>query len=467
MSDNNLALYAHLMRRAGFGTTRSELEQYASQGYEELVEDLLHPERFPEVEDDVLRRYYPDLTYLDSLPLWAGRWVYRMVNSVRPLEEKMALFWHQVFATGWFKSEHTPTMVTQIESFRRVGLSDMRSILLELSRDPAMAYWLDNSENHKAEPNENYGRELLELFSMGVGNYTEQDIKEAARAFTGWTFTQPIPLYPYGHYLSEFEYREEDHDGGLKTFLGETGHFNGEDIIDIIVKQPATARFISRHLYNYFVADEPQVPAWDQVAPQDPDAIETLIRAYQDSGGEIRSILRVLLNSDFFKEARHRKVKSPAELVAGTIKLVGTHRFPEQGLQGLDGATTVMGQQLMNPPTVEGWHTGAEWINGGTLNERVNFAVNEMADVAKPGIREITEGLSSRGATLSPEEFVDGCLDLVGPLEVGDETRDGLVKHASAGGGLGFQSESERERSAARVGRMLQLIVASREYQFA
>ena len=133
-----------------------------------------------------------------------------------------------------------------------------------------MIFWLDNNENHKTEINENYGRELLELFSMGVGNYNEDDIKNAARAFTGWTFSQPIPLYPFGHYPTRFVYREDDHDDSEKSFLGETGHFNGEDIVEIIARQPATARFLSRHLYNFFVADEPQVPAWEQMPPPGP-----------------------------------------------------------------------------------------------------------------------------------------------------------------------------------------------------
>ena len=160
-------------------------------------------------------------------------------------------------------------------------------------------------------------------------------------------------------------------------------------------------------------------------------------------------------------------MKSPAELVAGTIKLVGTHRFPETGLKDLDKATTLMGQQLLNPPTVEGWHTGKEWIDGATLNERVNFAVNEMADVSKPGIRDIVETLSSKYGSLSPDEFVDQCLDLVGPLDVGAETRAGLVRHAATGGELRFDTPAARELSAARTGRLLQVIVASREYQFA
>ena len=254
-----------------------------------------------------------------------------MVNSRRPLEEKIALFWHHVFATA-IPMEHPPSAYGQIETFRRVGLSNMGTILTALSRDPAMIFWLDNNENHHGEPNENYGRELLELFSMGVGNYTEDDIKMAARAFTGWTFRQPLPLYPHGHYPAAFTYVEDDHDDSAKTFLGETGRFNGEDIIDIVVRQRATAAFVSRHLYNFFVADEAQVPAWSVTPPRDPDAIETLVEAYMESNGEIRSVLRVLFESDFFKEARFRRVKCPTELVTGVLKLVGTYRAPAPGI---------------------------------------------------------------------------------------------------------------------------------------
>ena len=467
MSQDKLALVAHLMRRAGFGATRSELEGHLSSSYEALVEDLLHPDRLPEVEEDVLSRYYPELTSFDAVTTWASRWMYRMVNTQRPLEEKMALFWHHVFATGWGKSEHGPSSVLQIETFRRVGRSDLRQILLALSTDPAMIDWLDNNENHSAEPNENYGRELLELFSMGVGNYTESDIKMAARAFTGWTFTQPIPLYPYGHYAASFVYREEDHDDSEKSFLGETGRFNGEDIIDIIARQPAAARFIARHLYSFFVADEPQVPAWSDKEPRDPEAIEMLMAAYLDSDADMRSILRVLFNSEFFKRAQFQKVKSPTELVVGTLKLAGAHRTPAEGLADLNASSTLMGQQLMTPPTVEGWHTGKEWINGGTLNRRVNFAVDELADVNKPGIQEVIGRLKAIGGALSPEEFVERCLDLIGPLNVDKATHDALVRHASAGGDLSFRTADEQIESSERVGRMLQFIVASKEYQFA
>ena len=463
MTDGNLALTAHLLRRAGFGAGREELEQYAAMGYEEVVEALVHPERQPEDDLDILDRYYEG----EGVPSAAAKWIYRMVNTRRPLQEKIALFWHHVFATGWAKSEHGPASFSQIDTFRRVGMSDVRTILIELSRDPAMIFWLDNNENHKTEINENYGRELLELFSMGVGNYTEDDIKNAARAFTGWTFSQPIPLYPFGHYPTRFVYREDDHDDSEKQFLGERGRFNGEDIVEIVARQPATARFISRHLYNFFVADEPQVSAWEQLPPRDPEAVESLMEAYFDSDGDMRAILRALFNSDFFKTSQSKKVKSPTELVAGTIKLVGTHRFPRPGMIDYAGAVTLMGQALFDPPTVEGWHTGKEWIDGGTLNERVNFAVNEVSDAAKPGVRLIIDRLESQGEPIAPERFVERCLDLAGPVSVNDETRTGLVRYAESGGPLKFASEAQPGDGESRVVRMIQLIVASRDYQFA
>ena len=232
--------------------------------------------------------------------------------------------------------------------FRRVGMGKMRDILLELSKDPAMIFWLDNNENRKGEPNENYGRELLELFSLGVGNYTEDDIKNCALAFTGWTFGQPIPLYPHGYYTPPFLFVEEEHDDCEKTFLGHTGNLNGDDIINIIVEQPACAGFISRHLYNFFVADEPQVPSWNVTPPQDPDAIETLANAFTESDGDISHVLGILFNADFFKEAQFKKVKSPTELVMGILKLVGTFQGgPEPGMGQYASATQLMGQKLL------------------------------------------------------------------------------------------------------------------------
>ncbi len=463
MADDRIELMAHLMRRVGVGATRDELEELAERPYEEVVEELLHPEALSDPDQDALDRYFPTSFSPDTPMTWASRWIYNLANSPRPLREKMALFWHHVFATGWFKSEHGPALVAQIDLFRENGLGNMRQILLDLSHDPAMIHWLDNSENHAATINENYGRELLELFTMGIGTYTEDDVKVAARAFTGWTFTQPIPLYPYGGYGSAFKFDEADHDSEEKTFLGQPV-VDGEDVIDVIVKQQACARFIARHLYNFFVADEPQVPSWSETPPQDETAVDALAATFLESDGDIREVMRTLLKSDFFQAARFQRIKSPTEFIGGVIKLAGSQRFPEPSLARLAPAAMVMGQKLMDPPSVEGWHTGKEWLDAGTLTERVNFAVEQMMDTSKPGVASIIKRVAAAGEA-TPEQFVDRCLDLCGPLEVSAQTRAALVEFAEEEGPLSF-SNGASEEARRRIGRMVQLIVAAPEYQF-
>jgi uncharacterized protein (DUF1800 family) len=465
MTSENLALTAHLLRRAGSGVSSAELEECGARPYEELVEDLLHPERFEELDDDVFFRYMPALVTSDTPHVWSSRWLWRMANTKRPLEEKIALFWHHVFATAWFKSEHTGTMINQIQMFRECGLGNIRTILLNLSRDPAMIFWLDNCENHAAHPNENYGRELLELFSMGLGNYSETDVKMAGRAFTGWTFEQPIPLYPYGTYPTKFIYRPEDHDDSEKTFLGHSGPLNGQDVIDIIVREDATARFLARHLYNFFVGDELPVSAWSVAEPSDPQAIEVLVKAYKDSDGEIRSVLRALFNSDSFKSARYTRVKCPAEFIAGVMKLAGGMALPEPSLAGLGFQIATMGQSLHDPPSVEGWHTGSEWIDGGTLVERVNFAVSKARDPRNTGVDSVFKTLASVGEEAEPTIVLDRCLEAAGWLTVGPDSRAGLLAFAESGGPLRLDDQSAGE-SRARIGRMLALVVSTPEYQF-
>ena len=216
----------------------------------------------------------------------------------------MALFWHHVFATGNSKVDNDNHLITQVEMFRDHGMGNYRELLVRIAQSPAMIYWLDNQENHKRSPNENWGRELLELFSLGVGHYTETDVFECARAFTGWTIGAKIPRQPHHRFSWSYEFRPEEHDYGEKTFLGHTGPFDGEDIIDIILQQPACPRFIVRHLYNFFVADEAQVPAWSITPPRDPAAIELLAQTFVNSGFELKPVLRALFLSDFFKEAR-------------------------------------------------------------------------------------------------------------------------------------------------------------------
>ena len=468
-NQDDIALMAHLMRRAGFGAPRAELEQRVGRGYEETVEELLDPDAYevPPNAEDILFRYDPQTINPGGIP-YTGQmgYLWQMINTRRPLQEKMSLFWHHVFATGATKIDAGGQMLVQIDMFRKHGLGNYRELLVGLARDPAMIYWLDNNENHKDAPNENWGRELLELFSMGVGNYTETDVYECSRAFTGWTISPKLPRYPLARFLWNFEYRPEDHDEGEKTFLGQRGPFDGEDIIDIIVRQPSTARFIARHLYNFFVADEPQVPAWQNTAPRDPAAINILGDAFISSGYGMRSTLRVLFNSDFFKVSRFTKVKSPAELVVGTMHLVGDFKGkPKPGLLELVNEPIYMGQAILDPPSVEGWHTGPEWIDSGALVRRINFVADRIADVNLPGVRDVISRIRSLGAIKS-EELVDGCLDLVGPLQVGEETREELLAHAERGGGVSWDSDAASQASTHRVGEILQLIASCREYQF-
>ena len=448
------AQVAHLMRRAGFGATPSELDYFTqNRTYESIVEELVNPENTEEIDDRFINRYYSG----EGVPPYVGKWLFRMINTKRPLEEKMALFLHHIFPVAWGKSEHGPSIFTEIDMFRRVGLSNFRNILVELSKDPAMIYWLDNNENHKSEINENYGRELLELFSMGVGNYTEDDIKNASRAFTGWTFSQPIPIYPQGHYPARFEFHPDDHDNDEKTFLGQKGNFNGEDIIDIIVKRDATAKFVSRHLCNFFVEDEPQVPAWNIEPPRSPDLVNHLAKTFADSDGNMRSVLKELFNSEEFKESINKnKVKSPTELVAGVIKQVGNFREIKPGLESYIGALTVMGQSLLNPPTVEGWHTGTEWIDSGTLSERINFASTEFSDDESPGVRELIDRAGSLDD--DPKQLVDRCLDLLGGVQVSQSTHGELVEYVS---GLKTSDESSDMTD------LIKMIVSTVDYQYA
>jgi hypothetical protein len=467
MADQDVALMAHLMRRAGFGATYDELEARAAKGYEATVEELLHPEDHPDgLEMDLAERYFIEWNHFTrGVPEY---FAWRMINSRRQLEEKMTLFWHGILCTADGKLQSQATAHVEMEMYRRCGLGSFKDLLVEVSRDPAMVYYLDNCLSHKGAINENYGRELLELFSLGVGkdgkfNYTEDDVKECSRAFTGWTIANSIPGQPYGRYAAKFIYNPDDHDEGEKTFLGYTGNFNGEGIIEIICQQPATARFLSRHLYNFFVADDAQVPSWMDTPPRDPETIKMLEEEYFRSGYSIRSMLRVLFNSDAFKNARFSRIKSPVETVIGTLRLIGDWTSPKPGFEGIFDDMKYMGQELLNPPSVEGWHTGREWIDGGTLVQRINYTADHVGDVTYPGIRDIIKRLASGGTTISPEGLVDGCLRLLGHYQLPDETRGMLVAHARKGGEL----HTDAEEFPQQVGQLLQMIVATKEYLYA
>lgn len=474
------ALLAHLFRRAGFGPTPEDMDRASKTGYETVVDELMDFKSVDAIPEDVICRYNKDQSDLRGAGAGGAQWIYRMVTTDNPLKEKMCLFWHRVFATGTTKLIQSRVVMNQISMFRQHGLGTFDNLLIQLSRDPAMIMWLDNQDNHGSNINENYGREILELFAMGVGNYSEEDIKETSRAFTGWSVVNPDYMSikmrnntarPYGYMSWQYEYDAEDHDDDEKTILGQTGNWNGEDAVRIICEQEATARFIARHLYHFFVADELPVPQWPHEPPRDPIAIDALVKEYFESGHSISAMLETMFKSDFFKEesVRYARIKSPAEMVVGTMRLAGPIELPSKDTYYANAVCGNMGQGLLRPPSVEGWQGGTEWINTGAYVERVNFTGRILNDPNKVGVRDIIERVKSRSSnkSMASDDMVENLLDVLGPLDVLDSTRKELKNYASKYSNLSWEtvdSASEFDNAAIAV---IQLIVSCQEFQMA
>ena len=472
--DNDIGLIAHLMRRAGFGANREQIGMHANAGYQSTVEALLYPGEEDRMDDLLIRRFHPELSGMMGPNAPGQNWLYRMATTSAPLREKMALFWHGIFATGYAKVIHGKALSDQTRMFRTFGMGSFKDLLIQLSKDPAMIIWLDNQDNHNGAINENFGRELLELFTMGVGNYTERDIKECARAFTGWTIanreymelrSQRDSDWPYGRIAWHFKYYPEDHDDGEKEFLGQRGRFNGEDIIHIICQQEATARFISRHLYSFFVSDEPPVPEWRYTPPTNPEAIDELTRVYFDSNYDISAMLKALFNSSYFQsqDSWYSKVKSPVELVAGVLRLTGEFNRPRREIIDRYFQASYMGQFLNNPPSVEGWHQGTDWLDTGTLVERVNFASQQIGDSTKPGIQAMIERIASTPNNVtSPENLIRVCLEEMGVISVEEDTMKVLIDFASQDHDQPINASND---GAQKISATLQMVASTKEFQ--
>ncbi len=472
--DNDIGLIAHLMRRAGFGANREQIGMHANAGYQSTVEALLYPGEEDRMDDHLIRRFHPELSGMMGPNAPGQNWLYRMATTSAPLREKMALFWHGIFATGYAKVIHGKALSDQTRMFRTFGMGSFKDLLIQLSKDPAMIIWLDNQDNHNGAINENFGRELLELFTMGVGNYTERDIKECARAFTGWTIanreymelrSQRDSDWPYGRIAWHFKYHPEDHDDGEKEFLGQRGRFNGEDIIHIICQQEATARFISRHLYSFFVSDEPPIPEWRYTPPTNPEAIDELTRVYFDSNYDISAMLRALFNSSYFQsqDSWYSKVKSPVELVAGVLRLTGEFNRPRREIIDRYFQASYMGQFLNNPPSVEGWHQGTDWLDTGTLVERVNFASQQIGDSTKPGIQAMIERIASTPNNVaSPENLISVCLEEMGVISVEEDTMKVLIDFASQDHDQPINASND---GAQKISAALQMVASTKEFQ--
>jgi hypothetical protein len=341
----------HLLRRAGFGARQKDYDKFLAMGLDATVDYLLD---YDSVDNSALESRLASLNLnmekSSQLKQW---WLIRMIYTERPLQEKMVLFWHGIL-TSSYKKGGSLFMHVQNELFRKHALDNYDVLLKAVSRDPAMLNWLDSKRNKKRAPNENYSRELMELFTMGIGHYSEEDVRESARAFTGW-----------GLQKGEFRFNPNDHDNLSKRFLGKTGDFDGDDIVDIILEHPATGDFIARELFSFFAHDDPE-----------PEIIQQLATTFQTSNYSIKAVMRQILTSpEFYSEKAYRaKIKSPSELVAGTVRSLGI----ETDGKPLSRWTEIMGQVLFAPPDVSGWDEGETWINSTTLLQRLNF-VNLIA----------------------------------------------------------------------------------------
>ena len=457
-------LIAHLYRRAGFGESRDDLDKIAGNDYEDIVEKLLNPGERDSLPDDLIRRYHVDQSEMRLLNSATGNWIYRMVTTTSPLEEKITLFWHGLFATGFSKVFHGKTISAQIDMLRGAGLGNFRDILLGISKDPAMLFWLDNNDNHANAINENYGRELLELFSMSIGNYTEKDVKECSRAFTGWTVQNidymglralSASIWPYSNIAWQYEYKDEDHDNTVKEFLGEKGDFNGEDVIDIIVKNPATANFISTRLYQFFVSDT--------IGDEGKSLIDLMVKAYFDSSFELKSVLRCLFNSSHFKSSkiRYAKVKSPIELIVGILKLADEFKFPNMNIIDASRSVGYMGQQIYNPPSVEGWHEGVEWLDSGNLLERVNFASKYLSGNDRVCVQDVINKIDGKYTEITPKYLLEECLNQLGYINLDKVSKQNLVNNVS------LKEFKNAEEITNAVSDTIRSVVSSREFQLA
>ena len=362
---------AHLHRRAGFAAPWDVLERDLKDGPDASVDRLLAGE--PATRDGTPAAAFAAqfdaiagrLGASGSLTRLQGIWLRRMIDTPHPLLERLTLFWHDHFATSFAKVNSTALMQRQNAGLRRHALGDFGALLGEMARDPAMLVWLDSATNRKAHPNENYAREVMELFALGRGRYTEKDVQEAARAFTGGFIRD-----------DRFVEVPAQHDDGEKTILGRTGRFRGADVTGILLDQPACAEFLAGKLFRHFVSevDEPS-----------PALLAPVADAFRRSGYDVRVPVRLILRSRLFHDPamRRRRVKSPVEFAVGTIRALEVVR-PTVAADALADACTRMGQSLYAPPSVAGWDGGPAWINTTTTLARTNFALALLSDTDAP-----------------------------------------------------------------------------------
>lgn len=456
---------AHLLNRAGFGGTPEEIDRATRTGLAGTVDALLAPEAEPypapppplpapmpprrqlrelsEEQRQQVRRAHR--MAVADIRQW---WIQRMVEGSQPLAEKMTLFWHGHFATAARDVNDARLVFRQHQLLRQHALGSFRDLLHGIARDPAMLRFLDNDTSRHPRPNENFARELLELFTLGLGAYTEEDVRAAACAFTGWSVEG-----------EEFRFRPAWHDGGTKTFLGRTGNLDGGDVVDALLEHPGTARFVVRKLLVFFVGERP-----------DEAVVEALAHAWRAGSYELRPLLRRIFQSELFYSPSvwRTQIKSPVQLVVGTVRLLGL-RVPA-GL--LAQQMRELGQDLLDPPSVKGWDEGEAWINSNTLLRRYHLLTTLWAKALVPGgdaadrdpvqtvgdrrSEEVSNRLAhlvTKEVSVEPELVVDTLLWQLLPISVPMAVRQALVE----------QARTVPSRDRARV--VAHLIVSMPEYQ--
>ncbi len=395
----------HLHRRAAFGATAAELDQTVKDGPEKAIDALLKGGPGQEDYDKVsqqMARSIADSNNGVQLRAW---WLHRMLYSPNPLQEKLTLFWHNHFATSNAKVQNARFMIGQNELMRKYALGDFSALLHEMSKQPAMLVWLDGRDSKKGNPNENYGRELMELFSLGIGNYTEKDVREAARSFTGWEIRDQKAFF-----------NSAQHDDGQKTFLGQTGNWNGDDIVRICLEQKSAPGFIARKLYKFLIGEDAAPPA---------ELIDPLAEQFRTSGYDFGAMVKTMLSSNlFFSDYAYRKrIKPPVDFALGIVR----------GLEGHIGTTALvpvleqLGQNVFNPPSVKGWDGGPTWLNGQTLLFRQNLAL-ALTSTEDPrfGSRTDPAALVRRHDKKTDDEVLDFLLTVFLQNDVPQESRDRL-----------------------------------------
>ena len=435
---------AHLLRRSGFGASPDEIARAVKDGLEATVEGL-----FDEAEDEsrlfaqtfeAIAGQFADFSEVDQLRGW---WAYRMVKTRAPLREKLALFWHGHFATSIEKVEDAHLMSRQVDTIRRLAWGNFRELVLAIARDPAMIAYLDGDSNTKARPNENFGRELMELFTCGIGHYTEADVKEAARAFTGW--------HREG---AEFAFRPEAHDDARKRFLGRSGRFDGGDVVDILMQDPATPRRIATKLLRFFAAPEPSA-----------EVVEEAGKLLERTRLDIKWFLRDLFQSRyFFSPACYRsRIGSPAEFVVGTVRTLGARWAGRQIAERMGQ----MGQALFAPPNVKGWDGETRWINSSTWAARTSCAraISELEGGGPFAATLDLKGLVPTSIT-EPAAVVDRLVEILLQGDLAPEPRRELAEFlVTADGENNSQAfRDDEDVRAARTRAMLGFLLAIPEY---